>query len=130
MSDKIEAGQELYVIPTGSLARYYGSDVRKGVVTKVGRKYLYVKIEGVYFGGEEGSRFDKNTLRGESEYNSNWLAFCSMQEIEDREEAGRLHEELQKFFGWGGGSHKLTLKQLKAIEKIIKSSEEPEGKPK
>lgn len=126
MNDKIKVGQELYVIPTGNLVRTYGSDVRKGVVTKVGRKYLYVKIKGVYFGGEEGSRFDKNTLRGESEYNSNWLAFCSMQEIEDREEADRLHKELQKFFGWGGMSHKLTLKQLKAIEKIIKSPEELE----
>lgn len=129
MSDKIKVGQELYIMPVGNLVRSYGNNIRKGVVTKVGRKYLYVKIEGVYFGGEEGSRFDKETLRGESEYNSPWLAFRSMQEIEDQEEASRLREEFQKFFNWGGKSHKLTLKQLKAIEKIIESPEELEALP-
>ena len=127
MSDKIKVGQELCIVPTGNLTRSYGSDVRKGIVTKIGHKYLYVKIEGVYFGGEEGVRFSKDTLRGESEYNSNWLAFCSMQEIEDQKEASRLREELRKFFNWTGKSRKLTLKQLKAIEKIIKCPEELEN---
>ena len=125
MSDKIKVGQELYIIPVGNLIRSYGKDVRKGVVTKIGRKYLYIDIEGVYR-GEDSVRFDKETLRSESEYNSPWLAFRSMQEIEDREEAGRLRGEFLKFFNWGGGGHKLTLKQLKAIEKIIKSPEEME----
>ncbi len=129
MSDKIKVGQELYITPVGNLIRSYGKNVRKGVVTKIGRKYLYVDIEGVYR-GEDGVRFDKETLRSESEYNSPWLAFRSMQEIEDREEASRLRGEFQEFFDWGGKSYTLTLKQLKAIEKIIKSSEELEGKPK
>ena len=125
VSDKIKVGQELYVIPVGGLIRSYGNYVRKGVVTKVGRKYLYVEIEGVYH-GEDGARFDKETLRSESEYGSPWIAFLSMQEIKDREEASRLREELRKFFDWTGKSHKLTLKQLKAIEKIIKCPEELE----
>lgn len=129
MSDKIKVGQELCIIPVGNLLRSYGKNVRKGVVTKIGRKYLYVDIEGVYR-GEDGVRFDKETLRGESEYNSPWLAFRSMQEIEDREEASRLREEFQEFFHWSGGSRKLTLKQLKAIEKIIGSPEELEDKSK
>lgn len=128
MSDKIKVGQELYIMPVGNLVRPYGKNIRKGVVTKIGRKYLYVEIEGVYC-GEDGARFDKETLRSESEYNSPWLAFRSMQEIEDREEASRLREEFQKFFNWGGKSHKLTLKQLKAIEKIMESPEELEALP-
>ena len=126
MKDLITKGRMLYVVPTGNLARSYGSGTRKGVVTKVGRKYVYVKIDGIYYGGEEGIRFDKDTMRGESEYNSNWLVFSSMQEIEDRKEANRLHKELQKFFSWGGKSHKLTLKQLKAIKEIVESPEELE----
>lgn len=118
MSDKIKVGQELYIIPVGNLVRPYGKNVRKGVVTKVGRKYLYVEIEGVYC-GEDGARFNKKTLRSESEYNSPWLAFRSMQEIEDREEVSQLHDEFRQFFGWGGKSRELTLEQLRRIKAII-----------
>ncbi len=125
MSDRIKVGQELCIIPVGNLVRSYGKNVRKGVVTKIGRKYLHVEIEGVYC-GEDGARFNKETLRSESEYNSPWLAFRSMQEIEDREEVSRLREEFQKFFNWGGKSHKLTLKQLRAIKEIIEPLEKPE----
>jgi len=119
----IAEGRILYVIPTGNLVRSYGPDARKGVVTKVGRKYIYVKIDGVYYGGEEGVRFDKNTLRGEQGCNSNWIAFCSMQEIEDLRETSRLRGELRKFFDWSGESHKLTLKQLRGIKAIIDGKE-------
>lgn len=125
MKDFVE-GRIVYIVPTGNLVRTYGPDTRKGVITKVGRKYIYIKIYGAYRGGEEGVRFDKETLRGESEYNSTWLAFGSEQEIKDRKEVHKLHNELQKFFSWGGKSHKLTLKQLRAIKEIIESPEKLE----
>lgn len=123
MKDLITKGRIFYVVPTGNLVRSYGSDAREGVVTKVGRKYIYVKIDGVYYGGEEGVRFDKNTLRGEQGCNSNWIAYCSMQEIEDMREKKRLHSELREFFDWRGKSHKLTLKQLREIKAIIDEEE-------
>jgi hypothetical protein len=118
MSGKIKVGQELYIVPMGNLVRAYGKDVRKGVVTKIGRKYLYVKIEGVYR-GEDGTRFSKETLRSESNYGSPWIAFCSMQEIKDEEETSRLHDEFRQFFGWSGKSRELTLEQLRRIKAII-----------
>lgn len=124
MKDRIVKGQVLYVVPIGNLVRHYGPDARKGVVTKIGRKYIYIQIDGYYGGDEEGVRFDKNTLRGDQRCNSSWKAFYAMQEIEDIREKNRLHNELQKFFDWDGKSRELTLEQLRAIDEIIKSPEE------
>ena len=123
MSDKIKVGQELYIVPTGNLVRSYGKDIRKGVVTKVGHKYLYVKIEGVYSRGE-GSRFDRKTLRCECWHNSAWLAFCSMQEIKDKKEASQLWREFRQFFSGWQAPKKLTLKQMRDIKMIIDEENE------
>lgn len=116
---KIEVGRKFFAVPTVNLVRMYGKDAREATIVKVGRKYFYAKIEGVYGQGDDGEeKFDKKSLRSEH-LNSSWIAYSSMQEIEDKEEASRLCEEFRKFFDWTGKSHELTLKQLRAIKAII-----------
>lgn len=48
MKDRIVKGQAPYVVPIGDLVRHYGPDACKGVVTKIGRKYIYIQIDGYY----------------------------------------------------------------------------------
>jgi hypothetical protein len=111
----LEVGQTVYVIPTGNLCRYYGGTVKKAIISKIGRKYFYVDIDGAY----QVAKIDKKSMRGEGEMiNSAWLVFTSMHEIEERKEKQELIQFLYRYFH--DGMHKnLTLTKLKSIKAII-----------
>lgn len=118
MNDKkFEVGDILYVSPVGNAARRYGEEIRKATVQKVGRKLIYIQIDGIYgeYNFEKKSTSIVDYFTGERI----WFVFSSMQEIEDKEEGEQLVSQLKHLFSLGGKGYKLTLEQLRAIRDIV-----------
>lgn len=105
----IELGQELWLRPTGNLARM-GYKVFKDKVTKIGRKYFYI----------DDLKFDKDTLENiNPDCNSSWEVYFSEREILDKDRKKQLVLEVQLHFRKFGGGSELSLYQLEQIAKIL-----------
>lgn len=116
----LEVGQTVYAIPTGNLCRYYGGTVKKAIISKIGRKYFYVDIDGVY----QVAKIDKKSMRGEGGLiNSAWLVFTSMHEIEERKEKQELTHFLYRYFR-DEMHKKLSLEKLRLIKNIVETFKE------
>ena len=85
---EIKVGLEIFLRPTGNLIRR-GLKVKRGKVTKIGRKYFYVDDE----------KFGIETMKNiNDDCNSAWIIYFSEQEIIDEEEKKRLWNEFCKMF--------------------------------
>ena len=110
---EIKIGQEVYLMPTGNIARYT-KEIRKETVTKIGHKYFYTGK------GRFEKKFDLKTLENiNGDCNSAWVLFKSEQEIKDYKLKNHLLRELQKFFYTDGDYRRLTLEQLIEISNIV-----------
>lgn len=108
----MEVGQIVYLKPSGNQARV-SSDIRKGEITKIGRKYFEVKTEGYW----RETKFHKEGLRQVTEYTPDWQLYFSEQEILDEKEFNKLVDLLGDYFSWRS-KVKLTLEQLRRIKEI------------
>lgn len=113
---EIKVGMTVFVRPTGAnnTRRMSRKDILDRVkevkVVKIGRKYFYV--EGM------DDKFDLETLKHTSEHHYDMQAYLTLQEIKDEMEHADLQDKLRAVFSTYGRI-KLTLEQLRAIDKII-----------
>lgn len=109
----LEIGMEVFLKPTGNISRY-NKNIRKGVITKIARKYFYVDIEEY-----SEQKFDIETLKNiNDDCNSAWVLYSSEQEIKDEEERLELLTRVRRYFDWMNNC-KLSLEQVREIVKII-----------
>jgi hypothetical protein len=104
----MKVGQKLYLEPIGiGAVRYTG--IKETIVTKIGRKF---------FETEGYGKFELTTLRQyNGQYPSQYQAYGSLLDIENREEAKTLQKEIMPYFGTFKPT--LTLEQLKKIMEVI-----------
>ena len=115
--DKLKVGMNVWIETTGNLARY-GSEIFETEVVKIGNKYFYLDFD-------KEKKFNFKTGQEKSEYCKNYQVYFTKQEILDEREYYRINQRLRRIFDiWS--QHKLTLQQLKNIEKIVDSKEATE----
>lgn len=94
----------------------------KGIVTKIGRKYITVKWD-----KWSEVQFDKESdYRNKTEGSCDYKLYLSKEEIIEEHEADKLYKNIRdKYFDrYGGNNGKFTLDQLKRFMEIIKENEE------
>lgn len=112
----VQIGQKVYLLGTGNLARNK-NNIKEGNIIKIGRKYFYVDI----IGRPYTEKFEINTLENINEdYNSKWVLYFSMTDLENEDERKKILFELRKFFDWAGNTKNLSLGQLQEIKEICK----------
>lgn len=91
--EKIEVGTVLYIVPTNYLACWYGKEVRRATVSKIGRQYIYVDAEGV----SDQIKLNKKNLKNiDKRTGHRWTAFTSMEGIEKED----LYKKFRQLFSW------------------------------
>lgn len=109
----MEIGQKIYLKPIGNAARY-GKDIVETVVTKVGRKYFEVSYP--------CNRIEIESMKDDNgQYISSYVAYLSLQDIEDEKEYYRIHAEIKDNFSGMSYSKQFSLDQLQRILNIIKN---------
>lgn len=109
----MEVGQVVYLRPVGNQARY-SKEIQQGEITKIGRKYFYVKISYDEIQFCIQNNLQKNTGYG---YGRDWDLYFSEQEIFDENEYLQLLGSIQKFFR--EYQPKVSLEQLRKIASIL-----------
>lgn len=112
----MQVGDTVFLKPTGNAVRYYTDDILKGImedeIVKIATKYFYLKKYSQY----------KFYINGMHSYddgnNSGYIAYLSMQEIYNEQEAEVLGNDIRKVFG-SYGKLKLSLDKLRRIKSII-----------
>jgi len=103
-------GDEVYVVSLSFIDRVKGEPIQ-GEVTKVGRKYFYVKF------GWQTERFYIKDNRHDR-YSPMYRLFPSMQAFKDHVAYGKLFGKLQQAFVYSGVIN-ADLGQLRQIAKIL-----------
>ena len=113
--DDMKIGDKVWVKSTG---RTYKWDKKEYIITKIGRKYLEVNMEG--YSDAFAIKFDmSNDFRHATNYSPDYILYFSLQDILDEEEYNLLLGNIRKLFGTYGKC-KLSLEQLRQIDEIIK----------
>lgn len=110
-----KVGKEVYVFDAFEYRNNSGNAVHKEIITKVGKRYVYTSfIDG---GPETKYELTKNLEDGLAEvtpYNATKFLFFSKEGLDNYLEKMQLERWL-----WGVPKKKYTLKQLRAIKKIL-----------
>ena len=104
----MEVGQTVYL--KGN-SRRNEKGIREEVISKVGRKYIYVGS------GYSEIKFHIGSLRQVTEYSPSWYLYLSKQDIINEEEFNKLSSEIRELFVYC--KINLTLDQLRRIKDII-----------
>lgn len=109
----MKVGQTVYLKCIRSVKKY-NKEMKESRISKIGKKYFY--LEDI----EYGRFFIESMKQDNGKYSSKYMAYLSIQEIEDKKEAERLHNKFKELFsGW---TTNITLSKLKEIDKIINSN--------
>lgn len=114
MKEKLVVGNTVFLKPLYNKARY-SSDIEKGVITKIGRKYFEVST---YDDMSFPIKFIIETMLQQTDYSPNWKVYLSEQEILDEKESQNLIMSITKYVGLHG-EKSLSLDQLRRIYNII-----------
>ena len=111
MKEELKVGRKVFLKPVNNMVRYGYNKILESEITKVGRKYFYIK------------QFPKNKYRiedleEESEYVPDWEVYFSRQEILDEREYEKLFIVISSKFDFMAKKD-LTLDQLIRINDII-----------
>lgn len=114
-------GQEVYLEPIENMKAFVGSSLVRGVVEKVGRKYVHVRPIG--FSSTYKFRRENGAGVGECDMSPQWRLYWSKKDYEDvveaREIAGRLHE----IFAWRSfAANNIPLENLRQILKLAEAT--------
>ena len=112
---KPEVGQTLYSLNVGNSARGVEQKLTPVKVTKVGRKYFTCAKEDSSF----ETQYHLEDWSQKTEYSAGSALYTNPEEWEDEKERTSLRDGMSNFFGWSGDCRKLTLAQLREINKII-----------
>lgn len=113
--NKPVVGQKLFLVTSRRRDEPELDDV---YVRSVGRKYFTV-CKDIKDGKFWDITFHLDTWCEKTEYSSNYSLYASRQEYLDELEAGDLYKKIKENFFYMYGPNKLTLAQLRAIEKIV-----------
>ncbi|MBP1309120.1 hypothetical protein JOD82_002140 [Paenibacillus sp. 1182] len=107
--------QKVYLTLGVNRSRDNKKEYIEGVVTKLGRKYVTVKI------GYSEYQFDlTNRLKQKTEYAQDYYLYETLEDLIDEKERDKLEAELASYFS--STYHfegKLTLDQMQRIKEII-----------
>lgn len=93
---KLKPGQKIFLEPTCNAERYT-KDIIETEIETVGSKYFTVKEKNLYMTGSK-CRFHIDSLKHDAgEYCSNWNAYLSLKEIEDKKEWPILLNKIEIF---------------------------------
>lgn len=110
---KFEVGQEVAVLDKRTR---HGKEMKPGIVTKIGRKYLYVRCDNreIRFSNDEHMLF--YLLSDEGGYIDGYELFPSVQAFHDFEESKSLRMEIRGII-----EHRISipLADLKKIREIL-----------
>lgn len=109
------AGQKVYLTLGINKARYDKSEYVEGEVTKVGRKYVTVKV------GYRDYQFDlTDELRQKTDYTQDYYLYESLEVLTDEKERYKLADDLNLYFSSSYSiKNKLSLDQMQRIKEII-----------
>ncbi|KGP81361.1 MULTISPECIES: beta barrel domain-containing protein [Paenibacillus] len=112
---QFKTGDTAYLTLGVNTSRYSNSKYVEGVVTKVGRKYVTVKI------GYQEYQFDvTDELRQKTEYAADYYLYESLDDLLDKTKRSELAVRLSVFFSSPSSLEmKLTLEQMQRIDAII-----------
>lgn len=105
---KLKVGQTVYLEPLANAARK-NNEIQEAIVQSVGKKYF--TANGMKFNLDDG-------IHNAGNYVSEYKAYESVQEIEEKRLADYLHKKIKDSFGAFKATH--TLSELKQIAEIIK----------
>ncbi|GAV11344.1 hypothetical protein [Paenibacillus sp. NAIST15-1] len=113
--NNFEVGKKVYLSLGINKSRYSSVDYVEGEVTKVGRKYVTVKI------GITQYQFDlTDNLRQKTDYAEDYYLYESLEELLDEKRREELARHLSVYFsGSYNIKNKLTLDQMQRIKDII-----------
>lgn len=112
MSKNIKVGDKVGLKTVNNLARY-GTLFYEGVITKIGRKYFYVKIE-------ENNRevsFEIDSLLENNDYSADYEFYYSLQEAKDSLLITKMKKKIIKELEYNGNQY--SVKQLQDIMNIL-----------
>lgn len=106
---KLKMGDVVYLEPMNNAARRNGEIIKDVPIIRVGRKYF----ECTY------GKFEIETgLHCNGGYTSNYKAYTSLTEVEEKRDRWRLHQQIAEYFR-SSYEPELSLSKLKEINKII-----------
>lgn len=114
---KIELGQKVYLKPGTNTGRYDKS-IKEGVISKVGRKYYEVVLDGNLGDTHKYLISDSTQV---TDYCADYYVYDSLKAIEDEEEIDKLCWGIgQAFSTMASAKDKYSLEQLRRIDNILK----------
>lgn len=115
MKKRVDVGQKVYIIDRRHRYRAKGPQLEEAVITKVGRKYLYVSMS-----DWDTERFRLEDLRHDNGgYVSQINLYLSRQEYIDECQYNHLKDKIRRLFtGYDSGTS-IDLDQLKQIAAIL-----------
>lgn len=114
---KVEVGQKIYIKPINNASRY-GKEIIEETVTKVGRKYFQVSKSWL-------GRFFIDTMNQDNgDYMSNYLAYGTLEEIEQEKEESTLYGLIEGSFR---SRRKYPIETLRKIWELLNSDIQNNG---
>lgn len=106
---KLNKGQVLYYINPKD------KEVKSLTISKVGREFFYV--EGVF----QRQKFSIERMRSQFDFGCNFYVYLSLQDALNAKESESIASYIVSNFRFASDWTKLSIDQLKGIEKIIKT---------
>lgn len=122
-----KAGQTVYVELTGNASRGKTREqcIEEWEITSVGRKYIKAgKRSGGRIWRETTFEYRDNYKRfvEKTDYCVDYILYTTSQEIEEKQEKGRLFREIEQRFRYGS-QRDISLEKLRAIHGILDGEE-------
>lgn len=100
----------VYCLRTYSYVRE--AKVREGVITKVGKQYIYINDSSIL-------KVDKKSLRGVTPIGDFIEVFLTKQDWENAEEKRRLWYNIKKHFDQSTNKNKTSLEDLREVARLL-----------
>ena len=112
----IEVGQNVVLRPTGNNRRGWDGNPVPGLITKIARKYFYVRVNGYGWSNQRFLREDFSCDEGER--NAGYIIYESEDAFNRDTEYGEMMKEVRKFFS-GFGTNRVSYDALKQIYELL-----------
>jgi len=114
----LKVGQKVFVKRAGDMARYYENNklpipVEEHMVTKIGRKYFYLDN---YL---KDSAFHLDSMKIKTEYSVGYVAYESMQAIEDEKELKEKADLIADKLRYSSSIQRLDLEKVRKVYDIL-----------
>lgn len=118
---EVKCGDAVVLEPVNNMKSLVNDPVR-GVVTKIGRKYFYVKPNG--FGYTYRFECGTNKCVGERELAPQWILHISEQAYKDVMESRDIIDKLHAVFEWRNSPsvRKIPIEKLRQMLNIVKET--------